>query len=146
MNESKVNSNGTNVAIKYHILSDEKMRALGFWDGWNHEFTYWFRGVCVLKNPTRYSTYDLKRIQKNPNYVPCHKDLSFCVRVPKNGTDDLDINIIDDDWGQPYDWQRYLRKDTIPFTALDCKEFVEKQMDLLQDAGVLEGHKYGEYI
>jgi hypothetical protein len=146
MPEVKVNSKGTNIAIKYHVLSDDEMRKLGFWDGYDHEFDHWCRSVSVKKAESDYDSYDLKRIKKNPNYKPRYDDIVFDISIPKNGVDDLDINTIDDDFCQPYDWQSYIEKGCATKCAYGCRDFVEKQMELLQAAGLLEGHIKGEYI
>lgn len=143
---TKTNSHGTNCAIKYHVLPDEKMKELGFWDGWNHDFTHWSRSVCVEKPESQYTEQDLKKIKKNPNYKPRYSDISFDVTIPKDGISDLDINTIDEDFLQPYDWQAMIERKGAPMLAYACRDFVEKQMEFLQEAGLLEGHTKGEYI
>jgi hypothetical protein len=122
-----LNSNGNNTKIKAHILSDKEMRKIGFSD-YAKENWYYCRRVDFHKEK-RYKTFDI----------------TFNVTIPKNGSE-IGIDILDDDFGQPYDYQRMLKKDHNFEPALIVKEFVEDQMKYLQDAGVLSGHVYGEYI
>lgn len=58
----------------------------------------------------------------------------------------LEIDVIDDDFGQPYDYQRMLKKDPEFIYAKKVQDFVEKEMEYLQGMGVLSGHVRGEYI
>lgn len=124
----EVNKFGVNKAIQAHILADEQMKAAGFRLNTYGTSTYWYYWYG-LKFPQEYRS----------------ADISFSVSIPVDGTD-IQIDVIDEDFGQPYDYQRYLES-TPTFTfALIVKEQVESQMQKLQDTGVLSGHKYGEYI
>lgn len=112
------NSNGTNAAIKAHILSDEKMREIWFTD---HMPKNW----CYCKTIAR--------------------DITFNITIPKDGSD-IVIITLDESFCQPYDYQRILENDPqFPF-ALQVKEKVEQIMSYLQSVEVLSGHKYGYYI
>lgn len=121
----KCNKNGVNSEIKAHILSDSKMRELGFTD---YNKSTWF----FCKN--------IPPIGKNIVW-----DISFSVSIPKNG-DDIRIDILDENFCQPYDYQSIL--DDNPHFAPARHVFmkVEEYMQYLQDAGVLSGHIYGRYI
>ena len=120
MSEIELNEYGVNKAIKYHILEDEAMRKIGFTD---HDTKTWY--FCrSLKN----------------------KEISFNVTIPKDGVSSLDILVLDEDFGQPYDYQYILGKNPNFEFALCVKDEVEEWMSYLQDAGVLSGHEYGEYI
>ena len=124
----EVNKFGVNKAIQAYILADEQMKAAGFRLITNCKSAYWYYGYD-LKFPKEYRS----------------ADIAFSVSIPVDGTD-IQIDVIDEDFGQPYDYQRYLES-TPTFTfALIVKEQVELQMQKLQEAGVLSGHKYGEYI
>lgn len=114
----KTNSKGTNAAIKAHILSDEKMRELGFTD-------------YLPKN-----WYYCKTIAR---------DITFNLTIPKDGSD-IEIVTLDENFCQPYDYQEILENNPqFPF-ALQVKEKVEQIMSNLQSVGVLSGHEYGDYI
>ena len=136
MKEVELNSNGVNKAIKATILSDEKMKEIGFNKNY-HEGTI----------NEKYSSYwyflrpiEFPKIKKWRGI-----DISFTVHIPKDGSD-IDIWILDDDFGQPYDYQRILSRNPKHECANIVKEQVEKWMAYLQDNGVLSGHNYGEYI
>lgn len=114
----KLNSHGTNAAIRAHILPDKEMRRLHFSD---HVPSKWY--YCKLLSD----------------------EITFNVTIPKDGSD-ISIDVIDDDFCQPYDYQAILRDSPSHKFALKIKELVECEMKSLQDAGVLSGHNYGDYI
>lgn len=125
--EIEVNSNGVNKLIKANILPDESMRKIGFTD---HAKNRWyFSRMINFPKDKRYSGY----------YI------SFNVSIPKDGSD-LYIDILDEDFLQPYNYQYLLEKKPNLESALIVKEQVEKWMAYLAEAGVLSGHVYGEYI
>ena len=131
-----VNSNGVNKLIKATILSDEEMKRIGFnknyYEGTDHEeySPYW---------------YFLRWIQFPKENKYKNWEISFSVSIPKDGSD-IRIDVLDEDFGQPYDYQSMLRKNPNSEPCLIIKEQVEEYMKYLQDNGVLNGHKYGEYI
>lgn len=132
----EVNSNGVNKLIKYTILSDERMREIGFYknyyEGTDHEreSPYWYF-IKGIKFP------DEKRWKR--------VDITFQVNIPKDGSD-INIMVIDEDFGQPYDYQCLLEKNPSNVCANIVKAQVEEWMKYLQDNGVLSGHTYGDYI
>lgn len=115
----ELNSNYVNASIKAHILPDKRMREIGFAD-LNSDSWYYFRTISTL-------------------------DISFNVTIPKDGSD-IRIDVIDEEWLQPYDYQYILSYKPDFKVALIVRDFVEEQMKFLQDNGVLSGHEYGEYI
>lgn len=121
--EVKVNSHGTNVAIKAHILSDDEMYAIGFTD----------------RNPSKW--YYCRMVPGLGKDI----EISFIVIIPKDGYD-IEIMTLDEAYMQPYDYQYILERHPSLECALRVRDFVEKQMEYLQNAGVLSGHQYGEYI
>lgn len=136
MEEIKVNSNGVNTKIKYHILSDEKMKEIGFfknyYEGTDHEkySPYW---------------YFTKTIQFPKEKQWKNIDIEFAVHIPKDDSD-LDIMVLDMDFCQPYYYQLILSHNKNAPCAKIVNEQVEKWMEYLQDNGVLSGHVKGEYI
>ena len=72
-------------------------------------------------------------------------EISFNVSIPKDNSD-IEIDILDEDFLQPYDYQRMLYNNPTFEPAMIVKEQVEEWMKYLQDKGVLSGHVYGEYI
>ena len=132
----EVNSNGTNKLIKYNILSDERMKEIGFrrnyYEGTDHEeyCPYWYFSRMIQ--------FPKEKRWKNI-------EITFSVHIPKDGSD-LNIMVIDYDFCQPYDYQYILSESPEHECANIVKEQVEKWMKYLQDNEVLSGHTYGEYI
>lgn len=123
----EVNSNGVNKLIKATILSDKEMREIGFTD--YSKDNWYFCRLIKFPNTKRYRGFDI----------------SFNVSIPKDGSD-IQIDILDEDFCQPYDYQKMLHKDPTFEPCLIVKEQVEEWVKYLQDHGVLSGHVYGEYI
>ena len=123
----EVNSNCVNTKIKAHILSEKEMREIGFTD---YSKNRWFfcRSITFPREP-RYKGFDI----------------SFNVSIPKDGSD-IGIDVLDEDFCQPYDYQSMLHKNPIFEPALIVYEQVEELMEYLQSKGVLSGHVKGEYI
>ena len=129
MSNVEVNSHGTNKKITANILSDEKMREIGFTDRCKD---CWY--FC------RYIEFP-----KEKKYRYLQNEITFNVTIPKDGSD-IRIDIIEEDFGQPYDYQHILKNNKNNNVCLIVKEEVEKWMKYMQDNGVLNGHVYGEYI
>lgn len=110
-----------NVKITANILSDERMRKIGFTD---HNPQTWY--YCRIVPGTQGS-------------------ISFNVSIPKDGSD-IEIVTLDEDFLQPYNFVRILSRTPEFQFALNVKDFVEQQMTYLQDSGVLNGYRRGEYI
>lgn len=131
-----VNSNGVNKAIKYTILSDDRMREIGFkknyYEGQPNE-TYspywWFTRSIEFPKEKKW-----KRVY-----------IDFTVKIPKDNSD-IDIMVLDVVFCQPYDYQQLLINNPKNECACIVKEQVEKWMKYLHDNGVLSGHVHGEYI
>ena len=117
----EVNQNGNNKKIVIHVLDEEKMRKLGFTD---HREGYWY--ICK----------DIKGLS----------DITFNLSVCKNNPLDYRIDILDENFCQPYDYQAMLSKDKTCKPALTCMKEVEKYMDWLTKEGIVSGHLKGEYI
>lgn len=126
----KLNSHGVNAKIKAHIFDDAKMREFGFTD-YAKDRWYFCRGI-------NFKDVKKKRDLKNI-------DISFSVTIPKDGSD-IQIDVLDEWFCQPYDYQYILEKDPGHKIANIVKEQVEYWMEKLQEEGVLEGHVRGEYI
>lgn len=112
-----------NKKIKGHILSDDKMREAGFILVENSGGNAWYygRGIDSV-------------------------EVSFNVTIYVSNPEEPRIDVLDESWLQPYDYQAYLVRDPEFKVALIVRDFVEKQMDKLQKAGILSGHVPGEYI
>lgn len=123
----ETNKNCVNNKIKANILSDEEMRKIGFTD-YSKENWYFCRGIDF---------------SKNKKYKGA--DITFSLTIPKNGSD-ICIDVLDEDWCQPYDYQKMLYNNPKFECALIVWEQVEKWMKYLSDNGIISGHIYGEYI
>ena len=121
----EVNSNGVNKLIKYNILSDEEMRDIGFTD--YAKDTWYFCRMIKFPKGNR------------------GLNISFNVSIPKDNSD-IQIDVLDEAFCQPYDYQYMLDKNPEFEPALVVKEQVEDWMKYLQDNEVISGHVYGEYI
>lgn len=132
----EVNSKGTNKAIKVTILSDERMKEIGFhknyYEGTDHEqySPYWWFAKPI-------------KFHKEKRWRGTFID--FDVKIPKDGSD-IEIVTLDMDFCQPYDYQEILNRNSKNECANIVKEQVEMWMKYLHDEGVLSGHVYGEYI
>lgn len=122
MKDFKTRDNGTNAAIRAHVLSDRRMRELGFTD--YAKDTWYF---CRMLHPIKY-------------------EISFNVSIKKNNPDDLRIDILDEDFLQPYDYQYMLSNGSTNKVALAVKEQVDKLMMYLIDNGVLSNWQVGDYV
>ena len=121
---------GVNAKIKAHIFDDVKMREIGFTD-YAKDRWYFCRGINFK---------DVKK-KRGLNDI----DISFSVTIPKDGSD-IQIDVLDEWFCQPYDYQYILEKDPGHKIANIVKEQVEYWMEKLQEEGVLKGHVRGEYI
>ena len=123
----EVNSNCVNAKIKAHILSEKEMREIGFTD-YSKDRWFFCRSITFPREP-RYKGFDI----------------SFNVSIPKDGSD-IRIDVLDEDFCQPYDYQRILSKNPNHPCASIVNEQAERWMEYLQSKGVLSGHVKGEYI
>lgn len=127
MYELELNSCGVNAKIKATILEDSLMREIGFTDNSEKDW-YFCKRVCFPKE------------RKYANI-----DITFNVTIPKNGSD-VCINVLDEDFLQPYDYQSILKSNPCFETAIIVKDQVEDLMIYLQEHGVLSNYVKGEYI
>lgn len=118
MAEIKLNSRGTNAAIKGHILPAAEMRAIGFTD-YDGASWYFCRSVW--------------------------EEITFNCTIPKDGGD-VEIITLDELFLQPYDYQHILEKSPRHIAASAVRDKVEDYMEYLQHGGAISGHVKGEYI
>ena len=117
----KLNENYNNAAITIKELPDEEMRKIGFT---NYKKDTWYFTKNVL-----------------PKY-----DISFNLSIKKGNPKDWKIDVLDEDFCQPYDYQRMLEHDTKNSIPHIIEEEVEKIMKYLSECGIVFGHVVGEYI
>lgn len=114
-----LNKKGLNTAIKAHDVGEAKFRELGFTD---YNPTTW----CLFK------TVD--------------KGITFDIAINKKDVTKLSIDVLYEDFLQPYDYQKMLDKDENNFRANKVHTEVQKIMKNLMEAGVISGYTMGDYI
>ena len=133
MSESvEINKHGVNKNIKYNILTLDKMEELGFRQAPpNNPYEWYF---C--------------RILEKPKKRDRHINISLNIKLPFDPKEELDISVLDEDFLQPYDYQYILSQPESERNkvALAVRDEVEYYIDEMQKAGVLSGHKKGDYI
>ena len=126
--ECEVNEHGLNKKIACHILSPERMKELGFSD---RCFDRWY--YC------RKIRFPAEKLFKGLN-------ITFNLTIYKSGNT-WDISVLDEDFGQPYDYQKMIDDVEYPSQiALTVFVQVESIMEFMQKNGVISGHVRGEYI
>ena len=116
-----VNEHGNNSAIWVYAYPEERMKDLGFT---NNRKGWW----CLHKS------------------LPY--DTSFNLQIAEN-LSDWQIDILDEEYGQPYDYQAIIMNNKtagIPLAAMEVKEEVDKIMEDLVDKGIIHNWRVGDYI
>ena len=116
-----LNKNHNNAAISVHVLPEDEMHRIGFTDFAKDRWYY-----CRIVN---------KRC-----------DISFNLTIPKENPENWRIDVLDEAFCQPYDYQYMLDHGSTNAVALSVNEEVEKQMQYLADSGIISGHERGDYI
>lgn len=118
------NSQGTNANIKFHILDDKIMEREHFIKSNDNYVLY--KHIPILQSLEAYIKYDI------PEEL-------------------LTIMVLDDDFGQPYDYQYFIgvalkEEKPIKKELIDLKNFMEDLILHLQDVGILSGYNKGDII
>lgn len=117
--EVELNQFGCNAQIFAKILSDKEMTNAKFED--KGEYWSYFKFLT--------------------------DSISFCVQIYKdNPTKRIRIDILHEDFLQPYDFQYILNKNPQHKFANKISRLVETEMSRLNSRGIIFGHNYGEYI
>ena len=118
MKEVKLNRFGTNEAIKAHIVPDMEKYGFRYVEG--PDCWYMFKTLV--------------------------DEITFNITIYCGEDNAVNIRILDECLGQPYGYQFQLKlKPKHPY-ALMIQKLVEDEMEVLKQAGILEGHERGEYI
>ena len=117
---------GNNADIKVHILDDGKMIDAGF--------------ISVHSN-----------LCSDPYWYMCKKvygsdfsDITFNMTIYTET--DWKIDILDEAFCQPYDYQWLLNRQNVPHAAYKVKNNVDAIMQQLIDFGIISGWEVGDYI
>ena len=102
------------VNLRMKVLPDDKMREIGFTD---FVKTRWYYCVMLDKNVS----FNLSIEKKNP----------LCFR----------IEVLDENFLQPYNYEYILEKNPRHKFALNIKEKVKEQMSYLMRNGIVDGYK-----
>lgn len=114
----QVNEHGNNANIRVTVLKPSKMRRLGFTD---HNPEQWYQ------------------------YWQIDNDISLNVRIKKDGSD-WRIDVFDERFLQPYDYQRLLEENPDNLWANMTKAFVDSRMLWLKSKGVISNWDIGDYV
>lgn len=120
-----LNNKVQNKNIKANVLSDEDMRKAGFTD----------------KNPNNW--YYCRIL--NEDEVKCMIPVSFNVTISKK-TSKIKIDILDENWLQPYNYQSILERDPSNKFANEIHKKVQAQMKLLMEKGIITGYNENDFI
>lgn len=113
-----VNDKGMNTNIKFKKFEEEKMRELGFSD-YNKEF--WSYRATLTPG------------------------ISFNLSISKT-EDKGTIDVLYEDYGQPYDYQQVLYKNRFNVYAMDVHSKVQLEMKKFLENGIIENYTMGDYI
>lgn len=112
--------------MKVHVLDEARMRELGFTD-------------CAKEN-----WYYLERVYKDRGWESV---VTFNLTIPKDDPDKFKIDVLDDAFCQPYDYQYLLAKyPDPPKAAAIVRDNVNAILQKLTDAGIISDWKPGDYV
>lgn len=120
---------GLNKNIKFSCLSNKQMKKAGF--TFNEEYKVWDK-VINIKFPQ----------------IPYYTDLEISLLISVSADNEAlnNIQVIDDEFGQPYDYQYMLMKDPTFLLGLIVQQQVEIEMHKLVRYGIISGWNEGDYI
>lgn len=117
----EINEHGNNAAIKVHILDDNSMSAIGFrWVPKDRKSGHWY--FC--------------------NKV--YRDITFNMSIYSE--DDWRIDILDEWFCQPYDYQAMYESGKYSTVVLTVMKNVNEIMDSFVHKGIISGWKVGDYV
>ena len=114
-----------NKNIKANILEDIEMRKAGFTDNDKNNWYY-----CRILNE-----------DEGKGMMP----ISFNVTINKK-TSKIKIDILDENWLQPYNYQSILERDPSNKFANEIHKKVQHQMKLLMEKGIITGYNENDFI
>ena len=112
--------------MKAHILEETRMRELGFTD---FAKEHWYYVARVYKG------------------VGWESVVTFNLNIPKDDPDKFKIDVLDDSFCQPYDYQYLLAKYPDPPEAASIvRDNVNAILQKLTDVGIISDWKPGDYV
>lgn len=133
----EVNKHGVNAKIEGHILSDDVMKRAGFTDKY-------YAGTEREQDAGCWHMHKFIEFPKERCYR--NFEVVIYIKIPKDSTDTISIEVLDDDFMQPYDYQYILQHTPEHKTANIVKEQVEQLMQQLCAVGIITGWLPGMYI
>ena len=118
-----LNENHINANIKINILEENKMRELGFTDYCKDTWYY-----CTI-------------IVDKKNFI-----VTFNLSINKQNPKDFTIDILDEAYLQPYDYQAGLKMNPDFKPYLQAHRKVQEVMKYLIESGIVENYNLGDYI
>ena len=116
----EINEHGNNAAIKVHILDEATMKLNGF---------------CRFIDGVDHWWYFCNRV---------YKDITFNMTIYDSG--DWRIDILDECFLQPYDYQAMYESGNYRPIVLTVMENVNEIMDSFVHKGIISGWKVGDYV
>ena len=113
-----INKRGENADIVFHVLAEEEMRKLGFTD---HSKNSWYKCKLLSKN------------------------ISFNISIDKD-TSKGTIDVLDENFCQPYNYQKMIIDNTYNQFVYDTHEKVQEIMKYLSENGVISNYNRNDYI
>lgn len=122
-----LDKNGLNKRIRFHVRDDATMKKAGF---------HLINGVWSFSR-----TFKIRKDEHDRH------PLELCLWIRYDvASGKLHIDMLDDDFCQPYDWQRMLADGSTNPYALKSRDVIENAMAELARTGIISGHLRGEYI
>lgn len=106
--------------MKAHILDEQTMRAIGFTD---YKKDTWYYVVSV------------------------YKDITFNISIPKDNPDGFEIDVLDEMFLQPYDYQWMIAEmENPPQVAYTVRDRVNDELTKLAKLKIISDWKRGDYV
>ena len=119
--------NYQNKNIKVACLDENILRKFGFTD---NRQGYWYYYKNVYHDKDRSFSFDV----------------SFNISFKKEDGKNLKIDVLDEAFCQPYDYQKMLKDDESFKPALQVHANVQEIMSKLSEAGIISGYTANDYI
>lgn len=110
--------------MKAHILDEQTMRAIGFTD---HKKDTWYYVVQIYKHG--------------------RFEITFNLRIPKDNPDGFEIDVLDEMFLQPYDYQWMIAEtENPPQVAYTVRDRVNGELTKLAKLKIISDWKRGDYV
>lgn len=128
----EVNKYHTNALLKFHVQNDEIMKANRF--NQRNDGTWSYFKTIKVTDPTL------------PKHERKKYGLNLCLYITVDNDNILNVQLLDDDFCQPYDYQYLESHGYGNVYTKQAREFVEKELTALQNANIISGFTPGMYV